>query len=215
MEIKRVYTLFSKWFRKERVRFLYREFGIDAETRVVDVGGTLFFWEMACLLGLPLPKLTIVNLSPFFEAALPHGVTWIVADGCGLPFKDHSFDLAFSNSVIEHLGSEVFQYKFAREVQRVARSYFVQTPNRLFPIEPHFLTPFIGWFPTSVPAALLRNLTLYGLMTRASRAQCSDFAAELRLLTAEEVRDLFPRGDLKIERFLGLAKSLIVYGRQA
>ncbi len=66
-----------------------------------------------------------------------------LADGCALPFADRSFDWVFSNAVIEHVGGRERQKKFAQEIRRVARKgYFVATPNRYFPVDPHTLLPF-------------------------------------------------------------------------
>ena len=65
------------------------------------------------------------------------------ADGCALPYPDQSFDWIFSNAVIEHVGGAARQKLFAAEIQRVARKgYFVATPNRHFPVDPHTLLPF-------------------------------------------------------------------------
>ena len=65
------------------------------------------------------------------------------ADGCSLPFKSKSFDWVFSNAVIEHVGGWVRQKQFADEIRRVsAKGYFVATPNKNFPVEPHTLLPF-------------------------------------------------------------------------
>jgi ubiquinone/menaquinone biosynthesis C-methylase UbiE len=85
----------------------------------------------------------VVNLDPqvIEEEGLEH-VKCDVADSCSLPFPDHSFDWIFSNAVIEHVGGAYTQQRFAVEVRRVARKgYFVATPNRHFPIDPHTLLP--------------------------------------------------------------------------
>jgi ubiquinone/menaquinone biosynthesis C-methylase UbiE len=86
----------------------------------------------------------VVNLDTqkIEEEGLEH-VRCGVADGCSLPFPDHSFDWVFSNAVIEHVGGAYRQQQFAEEIRRVARKgYFVATPYRYFPIDPHTLLPF-------------------------------------------------------------------------
>ena len=85
-------------------------------------------------------------------------MTWIFADGCRLPFPDKSFDVVFSNSVIEHLGDPRKHEQYAREIARVGVRYFVQTPNRWFPIEPHLLTPLVHFLPRDVAAAVDRAI---------------------------------------------------------
>jgi hypothetical protein len=35
----------------------------------------------------------------------------------------------------------------ARETVQVGRSYYLQTPNFWFPLEPHYGVPFIHWLP--------------------------------------------------------------------
>ena len=73
----------------------------------------------------------------------------MAGDGRALPFRDEAFDVVFSNSVIEHVGDAASQRRFAREVARVGRAYWVQTPNRWFPVEQHLLTPLVHWLPKS------------------------------------------------------------------
>jgi len=170
---------------------------------VLDVGGTLFNW----LLIPNIPSLTIVNLYPSKET-LP-GMVWIIADERHLPFKDKAFDITYSNSLIEHLGDFASQQAFAKEIARVGVRYYVQTPNKWFPVEPHPLTPFIHYLPKSVQKRLLRNFTLRGLLMRPTVQQCDDFLREVRLLDKKELKQLFPDAEILCERVLGLTKSLI------
>jgi ubiquinone/menaquinone biosynthesis C-methylase UbiE len=67
----------------------------------------------------------------------------VVADGRKLPFDDNSFDIAYSNAVIEHVGKRKDQIDFLRELFRVARRGYFTTPNRLFPIEIHTRVPLL------------------------------------------------------------------------
>jgi hypothetical protein len=179
--------------------------------RVLDVGGDSGFWRLAAGAGFPLPALTIVNLRP--EAQPLAGVRWVLADARALPFRDREFDLAFSNSVIEHLADPFSQCFFAAEVQRVARRHFVQTPNRLFPVEPHLIAPCIHWLPRRWARRLIRHGTVWGLVARPTRGQCDDFLDATRLLDAGEMRCLFPRSEIVRERVCGWTKSLIATGR--
>ena len=65
----------------------------------------------------------------------------------------------FSNSVIEHVPPQL-QSKFAEEVARVATRYFVQTPNRYFPIEPHYQLPLFQFLPKGIRKALNKRFAL-------------------------------------------------------
>ena len=136
-------------------------------------------------------------------------MAWVVADGCFLPFPDKIFDVVYSNSVIEHLGNLENQRRFAAECRRVGVRYYVQTPNKWFPIEPHLLTPFVHWLPPWFQRRLLRNFTIWGLITRPTTQQCETFLQEIRMLDRQELRQLFPDAEIHHERVLGLTKSLI------
>src|SRR6185437_1411485 len=98
---------------------------------VLDVGGTDKSWWFVDWKG----KIVRCNID---RGATETGLR-ILADGRLLPFGERSFDIALSNSVIEHVGDVTSQAAFAREIRRIGCSYFVQTPNRWFPIEPHYL----------------------------------------------------------------------------
>jgi hypothetical protein len=117
-----------------------------------------------------------------------------------LPFADGEFDIAFSNSVIEHVPADR-QRAFAAEVQRVAKRYFIQTPNRYFPIEPHYQVPFFQFLPERARRALNRRFTLGW--------QGKGHWEEITLLSAKDMKRLFPDAKIKRERLLGLTKSLM------
>lgn len=201
---------FLRHFRTRRIRLLYDRLEIGPRTRVLDVGGHSEFWSLAVAQGLCLPRVTIANVR--LEIGRSAAFDWLIADGCRLPFRDGAFDVALSNSVIEHLGDALSQGLFAAEIRRVARGYFVETPNRRFPIEPHLVTPFLHWLPRSWQRLLIRNCSLWGILMRPTRQQCRRFLREVRLLDAAQMRRLFPRSELIRERFLGLTKSLIATG---
>ena len=208
MNIHTFYRAFARWFRTKRMRDFVHHYGITPQTRILDVGGTLFNWSL-----IPeRPRITIVNVTPPPDS-LPDNVEWIVGDGCTLPFPAHSFDVCYSNSVIEHLYTWEAQRQFAEEVKRVADAFYVQTPNRRFPIEPHYLAPFIHWFPKRIQRKLVRRCTLWGLMSSPSPERCHEVVDEIRLLTKPEMRELFPNAQIWKESFLGLTKSLIAVHR--
>jgi SAM-dependent methyltransferase len=183
-----------------------QELGFRHDTLVLDVGGTREIWD---LLAEP-PSVVFLNLRAPLERS--GAMLDVIGDACRLPFKDRSFDVVFSNSLIEHLYSIDRQYQFAEECRRVGRRYFVQSPNRHFPIEPHLLTPFIHWIPQRLRSRLLRNFTVWGWVARPSIQQCQQFVSEVRMVTGSELRAMFPDASIWRERVVGLTKSVMAVG---
>ena len=130
-----------------------------------------------------------------------------------MPFEDGSFDVCFSNSTIEHVGSRSDQERFAAEVRRVGRGVYVQTPARSFPVEPHWYGLCIHWLPRRVQKRIARWVTLYGLVRKPGPEIVSHLVDEYRLLTFREMRRLFPDCEIRRERFAGLTKSFVAVRR--
>jgi SAM-dependent methyltransferase len=55
-----------------------------------------------------------------------------IEPGEPLPFEDRSFDIAYSNVVLEHVGGAEHRRRFLLESLRVARAVFMTVPNRWF-----------------------------------------------------------------------------------
>jgi len=185
-----------------------RELAITAETRVLDVGGAPETWEMAPV----RPRVTLLNM-PRTREELAAADWWVAGDGRALPFRDGAFDVVFSNSVIEHVGDAESQRRFAREVMRVGRGWWVQTPNRWFPVEQHLLTPLVHWLPKSWQRAMVPRFTVWSAVVRPSvdrrEFYLRHYLEEVRLLDEGQLRVLFPGARLIRERFCGWTKSLV------
>jgi len=101
----------------------------------------------------------------------------------------------------------------AAEAQRVGRAYWIQTPNRRFPLETHLLTPFVHLLPRKMQAIAVGRLTVWSLLNRGRAAEkqwyLDHFLNDVRLLSAGEFASLFPAATIRQERFLLLTKSLI------
>jgi SAM-dependent methyltransferase len=112
--------------------------------RLLDVGGGTGIDGEFLRLYNSFADVVIVNLdTSAFEGLKGTHIRSVNADGCALPFESRSFEWVFSNAVIEHVGDFASQRRFAEEIRRVAATgYFVTTPNRHFPIEPHTFLPF-------------------------------------------------------------------------
>lgn len=195
-------------FRSARMAKFAKLFGITAETRILDVGGTPANWA---LLGVR-PRVTILNLPRAIEEDR-EAMTWVFADGCRLPFRDRSFDVVFSNSVIEHLGGAEKHEQYAREIARVGVRYFVQTPNRWFPVEPHLLTPLVHFLPRTWQRPWIERFTVWEWLARPRADQrafyLEHYLRDIQLLDGRAMRRLFPDARLIRERFFGMTKSLI------
>jgi hypothetical protein len=197
-------------FRARRMALLARTVGLTRDTRVLDVGGTIDIWRLAPV----MPRLVLLNQARA-RYEIGAGEAVVLGDGASLPFADQSFDLVFSNSVIEHVGSRAAQARFAAEIKRVGKQYWVQTPNRYFPIEQHLWTPFVHWLPRKWQTAILKRFSVWQMVTHYSAAErgfyINHYLDSIRLLSAPDLRDLFAGAAILRERFLGWTKSLIAW----
>jgi hypothetical protein len=204
--IHSIYKQIHPLFRRQRMAQFVATFQPNAGHRILDVGGYAAFWACSGIAS----DITLLNIHPVPDDGLPSNMHPVLGDGTALTYEDKSFSIVFSNSVIEHLGSFENQQRFAKECIRVGHGLWIQTPCKSFPIEPHFLSPFIHFFPKGWQRRMLRNFTVWGWLTRPSDRQIENVLAEIRLLTLAEMKCLFPDCEIKKEKFLGLTKSLIV-----
>jgi SAM-dependent methyltransferase len=125
-------------------------------------------------------------------------VTALVFDGCAMPFADKSFDIVYSNAVLEHLPGPDYVARFAAEVQRVGRGWFVSTPNLWFPVEPHYHLPLVQFLRQPVQRRIAAS---FGKPTY-------DY---LQLLSAHDMRELFPTSRVVGCRVTVYPETLIAY----
>ncbi len=186
------------------------------EVNIIDIGGTRTYWNMLPehLLQDMKMHLTIVNIPGMPLPEDDAHFSYVSADGCDLAlFEDKSFDIAHSNSVLEHVGDWNRMVQFAKETSRLGKRYFVQTPNFWFPIEPHCMTPFFHWFPRPLRAWLLMHFTLGHFPRQAHIGDAIGVVDSARLVNKKMFRELFSDAEISGERILFLTKSHIAIRR--
>ncbi|NDC37459.1 MAG: class I SAM-dependent methyltransferase [Proteobacteria bacterium] len=202
-----------------RKRFAYVRRLLDSiprPYRILDVGGTPDFWMQMGFHDQPgvsvvILNIDIVQLAPAQFSGATEFIS-MVGDGRDLhQFQDAEFDVVFSNSVIEHVGTKDDQRSMMREVERVGKRYWVQTPNYWFPIEPHFHLPGFQFLPANLRAWLLTKADLGWVR----RQDCFESALKTvhgtRLLTKDEMKQLAPGASFYDEWFMGLLKSFSAF----
>lgn len=178
---------------------------------VLDVGGTNLYWELRGWAGRDDVQITLLNLEA--ESKKHRNIDPVAGDATDMrDFADASFDIAFSNSVIEHLFTREKQFAMAKEVQRVGRTYWVQTPNFWFPMEPHFHVPGWQWMPERMRVGLIRRYACGWRGPCPDPDQARDLVREVRLMSRRELSQAFPSATIEPEWFGGLVKSWIVTG---
>ena len=135
-----------------------------------------------------------------------HGFKYILLPENGrIPVEDKSFDIVHCSSVIEHVTVEkkdLYSYKtwkdfkkvafqsqkrFANEIRRIAKDYFVQTPNKYFFLESHTLLPLMNFLPRK---------TLIFLIPFLNRCWIKKTAGDWNLLSQKELKILFPEAKI-------------------
>ena len=190
--------------------------GKRGEVEILDMGGTFNYWRQIGLdfLASVGAEVTVINLAPdaLAESDAASGVLQgAVGDACDMPdVADNQFDLAHSNSVIEHVQTWENMKRFAAEIRRVARCYYVQTPYFWFPVDPHYYRfPLFHWLPRPTRARLLNALPIAHSGRLLGVDAAFRVADDARLLDRRQFTFLFPDAEQRFERVAGLAKSMI------
>ena len=181
--------------RARKLKLFYRLLRPTAADRIVDIGGESDANGGTLQLCDSYPwkhRLAVLN---YDKAALSvvagahPQVRTVAADARCLPFANKSCDIAYSNAVIEHLGTWHSQRAMADEVQRVAIRWFIATPNRWFPFEFHCRLPLVSWLPPGLRAHVTRLICWNHVLQRYTTGI---EMREIRLLTGRELARLFP-----------------------
>ena len=204
---RRTLKSFSRRSRSKKFDLLFSVFRPRPEDRVLDIGAS----------GEVFLRYTLEDVYQYPERIVAGGyettevqsarrfyprAQYSVFDGCALPFADRSFDLVFSNAVIEHILGPGRQRRFAEEVMRVGKSWFITTPNYWYPFESHYHLPFIQFLPNSLRREYNR---CFGSHIPKGQTQ------ELALLSARELSRLFPTGRIAPIRVTFWPETLVVY----
>ncbi len=221
--ITAVFNAFSRNAREKRAVLFRSAFRIDENTTILDLGSENGANMHAVLKGTgALPgNVYIADIDKRAVAEGHHrfGYVPVELDESGeIPFPDHYFDIVYCSSVIEHVtvtkdrtwslsSGPLFrleatrnQQKFAREIERVGKQYFIQTPYKHFPIESHTWLPFFAYLPRPLSIALMRVSNVCWV---------KDTIPDFHLLARDDMARLFPSCHLLEEKAFGLTKSLI------
>jgi hypothetical protein len=194
--------------RYERFQSLIRS--VPRPIRILDVGGTQGVWNIIGFEGRADVQITLLNL--YAVETSGSNIRSVVGDARNMQqFETGAFDLVFSNSVIEHVGGPDDMKRMADEIKRVGKRYFIETPNRYFPVEPHFLFPFFQFLPFTIRTMLLQNFRLGYCRRRPERADAEQEVRSIRLLSGTELKRLSPEAVIERERLCGLTRCLLAY----
>jgi hypothetical protein len=205
--------------RARRFRQLVGRFPNLEDMGVVDLGGEAQTWIEAQVRPREVVLLNIPWMARSQQERLDEqGLGWIRAvggDACDPPAEltEQRCDLVFSNSVIEHVGGHQRRAAFADAVHRLAPHHWVQTPNRYFPIEPHWLFPGFQFLPARGRAEVQRRWPVGHFAALRGKQDDRDRmrdVLEVELVSKSELRWYFPDSEILAERVGPMTKSWIV-----
>jgi len=221
--VMRVFERSAARARQRRAELFRKAFPLTGDTRILDLGSENGANIHAVLKGTPVSPQNIyiadVRHDALERGAQLYGFQPVpLSENGKLPFPDGFFDIVYCSSVIEHvtlpknevwsrMPNKVFrerslthQREFAREIQRVGRQFFVQTPYRWFVIEAHSWLPFVGWLPRWLVIPILRH----------SRKFWPKWCApDWHLLDKRQLASMFDGAEIRDEKWCGLTKSIM------
>ncbi len=191
--------------------------------RIIDLGGTVRFWEGWGVKPEDQLQITLINNHHVDTTNLGYEnrhsfIHDVKADALHLEESYlRSFDIIFSNSFIEHLSSWSDQKKLADCIVGSDIPYFIQTPNKYSPLDPHFPRPYVPYFAIYPRGLQAKLLTISRL---GSGGRADSFESALRHLGfynplgQTEMRRLFPKAEIRKERPFGVPMSILTYCRK-
>ncbi len=145
--------------------------------------------------------------------------TIVLNENGTIPCEDGYFDIIFCSSVIEHATvdkkdiltiqtNKEFRHlalkrqkRFADEIRRAGKSYFVQTPYKYFPLESHSRLPVIlVLLPRQLQIKIIKCFRKFWFART---------TPDWNLLTVKDMKFLFPDATIVKERALFFTKSLM------
>lgn len=202
----------SAKLRKKRFEFFLQYCSnLHKPLNIIDLGGSICYWSNLGFINNDNYKISILNIEEQ-DTGDCKNITFIKGDVRNLSFiDDKSYDLVFSNSLLEHLNTFEDQNKLAKEIMRIGKHFFIQTPNYYFPVEPHFLFPFFQFFSEDIRTRLVSNYNLGWFQRQADKEKAAKLASSIRLLKRNELKEMFFESKIYSEKFFLLNKSFIVY----
>jgi hypothetical protein len=191
--------------RARRFAWLLERFPDFTSMNVIDLGGDTRAWRSA---DVRPAHLTIVGIEDWALTDPEPWMSVLQADACDPNAIPGGFDLVYSNSTIEHVGGPRYRRGFAETVRSSGVHYWIQTPYRYFPLEPHLVFPGFQFLPPVAKKAIARKWPL-SLASRHPTIEPLQYALDHDLLTITEMRVLFPGAEIIRERVAGVVKSVV------
>ncbi|MDR0769177.1 MAG: class I SAM-dependent methyltransferase [Dysgonamonadaceae bacterium] len=146
----------SRKNRERKYKLFLKEINPSEKDKILDVGfadreysEVDNFLEKHYPLQSNITALGVFETAEVFRERYPE-VSVVLYDGKIFPFANKSFDIGWSNAVIEHVGGRERQLLFVKELCRVCKKVYFTTPNRYFPFEVHTRYPLIHWLPKKI-----------------------------------------------------------------
>lgn len=213
MPVTALFNRLSTRSRRIKMELLQRYLPLTGKERVLDIGSQVDNQSRQILERFPdKGRIVAANLMSqhltAIRTAYP-GVHAVQTDARLLPFPDKSFDLVYSNAVIEHVGGFEDQKRMADEVRRVGKRWFLTTPNRWYPFEFHARMPFLSWLP---PHLMHKAARLWAYNHVQGRYRSGNDYSDVHLMTAGQLRRAFPDSLILKPRVTFWPETLVVIG---
>jgi SAM-dependent methyltransferase len=209
--------------RRKRAGLFRDAFHLTENTRILDLGSQSGAHIHSVLADTPVRPgntyIADIDAAALEKGREKYGFNPVIIGQSGeLPFPDGFFDIVYCSSVIEHVtvnkeqvwtlrsGKEfrelslAHQHDFAREIRRVGRQFFVQTPYKYFIIEAHSWLPFVGWLPRRLIIPILKG---------SRKVWPKKAVPDWHLLNRRQLASMFEDAQIREEKWMGLTKSLM------